>query len=127
MFFPGIPFCFGYSGVDQTIHIRPDGKQFCVSCFERLRKYRIGRSGDFFCLERKFQLKGGICQLMYLKPGNTSAVKMCLKCIFGAKSAKKKKNFLHKKFKVGPLLKGQSGNRKHKIYFIRPNQLCAYI
>ena len=55
---------------------------------------------------------------MHLKPGKRSAVKMCLKCIFGVKSAKK--NFFNKNFRVGPLFKGRSGNRKHKIYSIRP-------
>ncbi len=66
--------------------------KFCVSCFERLKNIGSdGRGGFFFYLKRKFQLKGGMCQLMYLKPGKTSAVKMCRKCIFGVKSAKKKK------------------------------------
>ncbi len=35
---------------------------------------------------------------------------MCLKCI----------SFLNKNFRIGPFLKGQSGNRKHKIYSIWP-------
>ncbi len=58
---------------------------------------------------------------MCLKPGKTSAVTMHIKCIFGVKSAKK--NFLNKNFRVGPLLKGRSGNRKHKIYSIRTNMV----
>ena len=60
-----------------------------------------------------------MCQFMYLKPGKIPAVKMCLKCIFGVKSAKKK-FFLNKNFRVGHLFKGRLGNRKHKIYSIRP-------
>ena len=51
--------------------------------------------------------------------GKRSVVKMCLKCIFGVKSAKEN-FFLNKNFMVGPLFKGRSGNRKHNIYSIRP-------
>ncbi len=56
-------------------------------------------------------------QLKYLKPGKTSAVKICMKCIFGVKSAKK--NFCwNKNFWVGPLLKGrrETGNTKFIPY-----------
>ncbi len=72
-------------------------------------------AGIFFYLKRKFQLKGEMCQLMYLKPGKTAAVKICLKLIFRVKSAKK--DFLNKNFTVGPLLKGQSGNKKTQNLF----------
>ncbi len=55
-------------------------------------------------------------QFMYLKPGQRSAVKMYLKCIFGVKLAKKL--FSNKNFRVDPW----SGNEKHKIYPALPLQ-----
>ncbi len=36
------------------------------------------------------------------------------------KISKKKKIFLKNFFRVGPVFKGRSGNRKHKIYSMRP-------
>ncbi len=58
--------------------------KFCVSCFERLRKNRVGRN-FFFISKNKIRLKMGMCQFMYFQPGKPSAVKMCLKYIFGVK------------------------------------------
>ncbi len=100
----------------QTSSLEARWNKFCVSCFKRLGKNRVGQSEQkffFFFLKKKIKLKRGKIQLMCLKPGKTSAVTMHIKCIFGVKSAKKN-------FRVGPLLKGRSGNRKHKIYSIRP-------